>query len=260
MSSILHDQGVTNEVRAMFNLKESTPLREFSPENSLGTTKIDKIIGTVQSQDWCADIFDKYKGSVAEIKAASNGKISSGTGFIISENGYILTNDHVVYDEDSCSYCKKLSMTLEGTKKAVPLNIINSDKKNDVALCAFDKEKVDNCRAVPCIKDYSSLKQGARIVLIGNPLSMGIAPVEGIVRYTHNNEGNLVYTALSNHGDSGGPVFNMAGECVGINKSIVVSVTRGDSTVEVQGITNATPMDKIDELLDRWCKDNHIKL
>ena len=65
---------------------------------------------------------------------------------------------------------------------------------------------------------------------------------------------------LFRSGDSGGPVFNGQGECVGINKSITAAVNCGGSPVMAQGLTNATPMDRIDEMLEKWCKKHDITL
>ncbi len=259
-SEVLYENGVTSEVKAIFKISDAKKVSIASTNEIVGTTKIGEIIGASQSQDWCAYIFAKYKNSVAEIKAVSNGISSNGTGFVISSKGYLLTNDHVVRDEKNGKYYSKITMMLTDDKTRVPIEVIDSDKKSDVALCKFDVTKSVEVHAIPRIADYSSLQQGSRIVVIGNALSMGIGPIEGIVRLVHSKEGNLVYTAQSNPGDSGGPVFNMAGYCVGINKSIIVSVTQGENTISAQGMTNATPMDKIDELLSVWCKKRNINL
>ena len=66
----------------------------------------------------------------------------------------------------------------------------------------------------------------------------------------------MVYTAPSNPGDSGGPVFNRIGECIGINKSRTVAV----NGTAAEAYANATPMDKIDELLKKWTDANYIEL
>jgi V8-like Glu-specific endopeptidase len=85
---------------------------------------------------------------------------------------------------------------------------------------------------------------------------MGLAPFTGVVRFTKNDNGNLVYTAPSNPGDSGGPVLNRKGECIGINKSKTLAV----NNVSADSYANATPMDKINELLEKWCESNKIIL
>ena len=91
---------------------------------------------------------------------------------------------------------------------------------------------------------------------IGNAFGMGLAPFTGMVRFTKNNNGNLVYTVPSSPGDSGGSVFDRFGECIGINKSKTVTV----NGTAAETYANANPMDKIDELLKKWLSKNDIKL
>lgn len=253
ISSELYECGVTEVVRTAMNLRAESDPSVGKKEN----TEVGKVIGAVHMYEWCADIFSRFQGSVAEIEALGSG---SGTGFIISANGYLLTNDHVLYDDARDRYVSEISMSLENGTHHAHLERIASDRENDVALCRFDPASVGEVRPIPLIGDYSRLKQGAMVVIIGNALSMGIAPFWGIVRHTHGINGNLVYDAQSNQGDSGGPVLNLAGECVGINKSVTVSVRRESHTIEVHGMANATPADKIRELLEIWCKKYNIQL
>ena len=89
---------------------------------------------------------------------------------------------------------------------------------------------------------------------------MGIAPFWGIVRHTHGLNGDLIYDAQSNQGDSGAPVLNLAGECVGSTNRSRCPYGRETRTIEVHGMANATPMDKINELLDKWCEEYEIEL
>ena len=168
----------------------------------------------------------------------------------------MLTNDHVVFDESNGVYHKKLKMSLAGEKKMHKLEVIISDKKSDVALCTFDAGEVENFSSVKCVKDYSKVKQGAECLVIGNAFGMGLAPCIGYIRFAKNDNGNLVYTVPTNPGDSGGPVFNRAGECIGINKSKTVAV----NNVAADGYANATPMDTVMQLLEKWTKLNQITL
>lgn len=213
-----------------------------------------------ESQGWSADLFQRYCGSVAEITAQNAREISSGTGFIISENGYLLTNHHVIWNESRNAVYDDLRMKIPFEKFSGKLEVIDVNKTDDLALCRFTVPKNVKTRAIPLVADYGTVQQGADVLIIGNAFSMGLAPINGIVRYTHDRKGNLVYSVLSNHGDSGAPVFTRRGECIGINKSSTVSVSINNSANRAVGMANATPMDKIRKHLDKWCDVHHINL
>lgn len=287
VSRELYDKGVTDFVLESFGLptkaavktparkkpksspkkgEEPVPAQENPAQESpapdggsAGDDEIDfsgLIEETRETQGWGADVFEKNKSAVAEIHVAGNGKLASGTGFILSGNGYLLTNDHVVFDSDNGTYYPKITMNLCGGSKRHKLEVLFSDAKSDIALCKFNAEEVGKCGTVTRIADYSALAQGAECLLIGNGFGMGLAPGLGVVRFTRDSDGNLVHTAPSNPGDSGGPLFNRRGECVGINKSRTVKVNEEAA----EGFANATPMDTIEKFLAKWCGAGGIAL
>ena len=246
--------------RAADSQPKKTPIEnktETNPSLNDGVIDIAGLIDeTAKTQGWCADMFEKNKSAVVEITAGSSGAGAKGTGVIISQNGYLLTNDHVVYDEDSQGYYTKAKMSFAGDKNSYKINILFSDKKTDIALCSFNPEEVCKFSVIKRINDYSQVLQGADCLVIGNAFGMGLAPFAGVIRFTRNDIGDLVYAAPSNPGDSGGPVLNRQGECIGINKSKTLTV----NNVSADGYANATPMDTIDELLDKWTKQSSILL
>ncbi len=278
VSRELYDKGLTDFVLKCFNLhtkqerqlpkvqkptkpqpKKPIVQNETPSEPILASGEIDisgLIDETAKTQGWCAEVFERNRRAVVEIIVNSSGLGATGTGFIISKNGYLLTNDHVVYDEESQGYYPKAKMSFAGDKKSYKLNILFSDKKADVALCRFQPDEVGEFSVIKRVSDYSQVLQGADCLVIGNAFGMGLAPFTGVVRFTKNDKGNLVYTAPANPGDSGGPVLNRQGECIGINKSKTLAV----NNVSADGYANATPMDKIDELLTKWCEANGIVL
>lgn len=211
---------------------------------------------SAKTQGWCAEVFEKTKNAVIKITASNKTLKADGTGVIISKKGYFITNDHVVFDEKSQMYCSNLTISFEGKKNKYKSKVLFSDKKSDIALCSFDPNEVEEFCTINCIEDYGKVKQGADCLIIGNAFGMGLAPFTGIIRFVKNSDGNIVYTAPSNPGDSGGPVLNRKGECIGINKSKIVAV----KNVLAEGYAVATPMDKIQELLTLWCKSNEIEL
>lgn len=276
VSRELYDKGITDFVLCSFELpieKENQPSKVKSKSanpslNAKSDINIKPVLSsedidiaglvdeTAKTQGWCAEVFEKNKTAVVEISVSNSGVVSTGTGFIISKNGYLITNDHVVYDESAQCYYQKAKMSFAGNKKSYKLNILFSDKKSDVALCSFQPEEVEKFSVIKRVPDYSLVLQGADCLIIGNGFGMGLAPFTGVVRFTKNDSGNLVYTAPSNPGDSGGPVLNRQGECIGINKSKTFAV----NNVSADGYANATPMDKVNELLKKWCEANGIIL
>lgn len=201
--------------------------------------------------DWKAAVYEENCKSVVCVRSSSGKYISSGTGFIISEKGYLLTNHHVVFDEFSNKISSNLSIKLFNSNKYIPITCIDADESKDVALCKFDTALTGKVRPVQRIKDYSTVKVGSEILVVGNGLSFGIAPTEGVIKFPCNSSGNLMYTAGTNKGDSGGPVFLSNGLCIGINKSVVCNA---------HNMANGTPMDQIDQLLEKWCKKYKISL
>lgn len=250
LADTLLDYGITDEILDAMNLKKEvkTSLRISDDESK-------------RSPDWCAELFAKYKDSVAEITATSKRQSFSGTGFVISSNGYLLTNDHVIYDRKNGIYCSRISMHRSGDcQNRIELDIVDTDKTRDIALCRFNPLQAGKISAISRISDYSKINQGTEIMVIGNPLSMGLAPVRGEIRYACNQEGNLVYNILCNFGDSGGPILLKTGECIGIHKSFIKSMIRGADVIDVQGMANGTPMNEIDLFLSKCCDKYEIIL
>ncbi len=267
VSKDLYDKGITDYVLECFDLLQ--PLETKTPEpkpDAVSKQQMEPsddsidfqglIEETSKTQGWCADLFNKYKSAVVQLAIETSDNSTTGTGFIISNKGYLLTNDHVVYDEENKNYYKKIKMSFIGSKKNYPVDVLFSDKKTDIALCKFNCTEVEDFSVVKIITDYNKLLQGADCLVIGNAFGMGLAPFTGVVRFTKNSKGDLVYTAPSNPGDSGGPVLNRQGECIGINKSKMVAV----NGVSAEGYANATSAEIINQILNKWISNNNIDL
>lgn len=266
VSKDLYDKGITDYVLECFGLskpitsQDNSPKSDSSPKNQKDSDDSIDFLGLIEetskTQGWCAELFEKYKLAVVQLSIQTSNNNTTGTGFIISDKGYLLTNDHVVYDEETDSYYKKIKMSFTGSKKYYSVEVLFSDKKTDIALCKFNSTEVEDFSVIKMISDYNKLLQGADCLVIGNAFGMGLAPFTGVVRFTKNDNGDLVYTAPSNPGDSGGPVLNRQGECIGINKSKIVAV----NGVTADGYANATSAVIINQVLNKWISNNNIDL
>src|SRR6476469_3876614 len=149
---------------------------------------------------------------------------ASGTGFVVSKDGYILTNNHVVADAD------KVQVTLLD-KRTFEAKVIGRDPTTDVAVIKIDGENLP----VASLGDDNNARVGQWVVAIGNPLGLDFTVTAGIIsakgRPLQGLLGNRGYEitdyiqtdAAINPGNSGGPLVNIRGEVVGINSAIASS-------------------------------------
>lgn len=139
-----------------------------------------------------------------------------GSGFVISEDGYIVTNNHVIEGADS--------IEIEFfTGKKLPAKLVGTDPKTDIALL-----KVETDVPLPFVQfgDSDLARVGDWVVAMGNPLGQGFSVSAGIVS-ARNRELSGTYDdylqtdAAINRGNSGGPLFNMDGQVIGVNTAIL---------------------------------------
>ncbi|HTF35674.1 MAG TPA: DegQ family serine endoprotease [Myxococcota bacterium] len=158
-----------------------------------------------------------FGGQLEELFKQREQKVPSlGTGFVISPDGYIVTNNHVVEDVDDIKVA-----FLDGTERKA--EIIGRDPKTDIALI---RVKADKPLASLPLGDSDKIRPGDWVVAIGNPYGLGHTVTAGIVSAKGRNIGQGPYDdfiqtdAAINPGNSGGPLINMDGEVVGINTAI----------------------------------------
>ncbi len=140
-----------------------------------------------------------------------------GSGFIVSADGYIVTNNHVIADSD------EVLVVLEGGDE-LEAEVVGTDPRTDIALL-----KVDHAAPLPFVEfgDSDAARVGEWVLAIGNPFGFGGSATAGIIsaRSRDLNSGPyddyLQIDAPINSGNSGGPVFNGAGQVIGINTAIV---------------------------------------
>ena len=160
-----------------------------------------------------------------------------GSGFILSSDGYVMTNAHVVDGAD------EVIVTLTDSRE-FKAKIIGVDKRSDVALVKIDMSGLPAVR----IGDVSKLKVGEWVIAIGSPFGLESTVTAGIVSAKARDTGDLVKLIQTdvaiNPGNSGGPLINMRGEVVGINSQIY-SRSGG-----YQGISFAIPIDEASSVAD----------
>jgi len=144
----------------------------------------------------------------------------AGSGFVIDERGYVLTNYHVVENAEN------IEVTL-GDRSQFPAKFIGADKRNDVALLKIDPK--GKTLAVLTLADSSNLLVGQSVLAIGNPfrftstLTTGVISALGRTVQTGDTtfiDGAIQTDAAINQGNSGGPLLNSHGEVIGINSAI----------------------------------------
>jgi len=170
---------------------------------------------------------------------------SLGSGFIISKDGYIFTNNHVIEKADEIMV--KLS---DG--KEYKAEVKGADKNTDIALLKIDPK--DDLPVV-ALGDSNALRVGEWVMAIGNPFGLSQTVTAGIVSATGRVIGagpydDFIQTDASiNPGNSGGPLFNLAGEVVGINTAIIA---------QGQGIGFAIPVDLAKSILPDLKKEGKV--
>ena len=138
-----------------------------------------------------------------------------GTGFIISEEGYLVTNAHVLADKSGSLAENIKAITYE--KEILKANFIGYDGNLDIALL-----KISGDYRPANLADSDSIQIGEKVIAIGNPLGLQFSVSEGIVSATHRKgpsglEAYIQTDAALNPGNSGGPLINKQGEVIGIN-------------------------------------------
>ncbi len=165
---------------------------------------------------------------------------SLGSGFIISSDGYILTNHHVVKDAD------EIVVKLKDRRQLVA-KLIGSDKRTDIALLQVQAKNLPTVK----IGSPKHLKVGEWVLAIGSPFGFEQSVTSGIVSAKGRSlpGGNYVpfiqTDVAINPGNSGGPLFNMEGEVVGVNSQIY-SRSGG-----YMGLSFAIPMDVVMNVVDQ---------
>ena len=161
-----------------------------------------------------------------ERRPVTQDQASGGSGFLISADGYIVTNNHVVAGGPAGEAVDRVTVTLFDGKE-YEAEIVGRDPSSDVALLKI------RATGLPFVKmgDSKKSRVGDWVIAIGNPLTLGSTVTAGIVSALQRNLGmggaydRFIQTDTAiNPGNSGGPLFNMRGEVIGINNRLISPV------------------------------------
>ena len=254
--------GYTGGRIALSTQKTEEPVQE-TQETTVVQTPVQTVVYTEGDELTIAQIADKAADSVVEIRVTikrrgygfygSYTTEGAGSGVILSSDGYIITNNHVIEDAESITV-----RTTDGTEYAASL--IGTDEKSDIAVI-----KVDASGLKPAeIGDSSLLHVGDTAVVIGNPLgTLGGTVTNGIIsaldrQLTINNQAmTLLQTnAAINSGNSGGGLFNGQGQLIGIVNAKDSGTTSSGTLIE--GLGFAIPINEAMDIASQLMESGHV--
>ena len=186
---------------------------------------------------------------------------AEGSGIIISEDGYILTNNHIVNTSSSSSYyevgkANKVTVYLYNDETAYDAEIIGTDEQTDLAVIKIDKTGLTAAE----LGDSDSVQVGEFSMAIGNPLGMQSSVTAGMIsavnREVTDSDGKtykLIQTdAAINSGNSGGALVNSKGQVIGVN-------TLKLSGTGIEGMGFAIPINSTKEIYSQLIQYNKVK-
>lgn len=186
---------------------------------------------------------------------------AAGSGIIISEDGYILTNNHIVNSSSTSSYyelgkANKVTVTLYNDSTKYDATIVGTDSQTDLAVIKIEKNGLKAAE----LGDSDAVQVGEFAMAIGNPLGLTDSVTAGIVsavnREVSDQDGNS-YVAIQtdasiNSGNSGGALVNSKGQVIGVN-------TLKLSGTGVEGVGFAIPINSTKEIYEQLIQYNKVK-
>ncbi|GJM08330.1 MAG: peptidase [Lysobacteraceae bacterium] len=193
------------------------------------------------------EFFRRFFEGPGQMPQQPRERVSTGSGFIVSEDGYVMTNHHVVDGADEIIVRLNDRSEFEAT-------VVGSDESSDVALLKVDG---DDLPTLP-FGDSDLLKPGEWVVAIGSPFNFDYSVTAGIVSAKGRSFSQQQYVPFIqtdvpiNRGNSGGPLINMRGEVVGINSQIF------SSTGGYMGLSFAIPIEIADSVAKQLRENGRV--
>jgi len=231
------------------------PYGASNPYDSLDLQQSPASVGNIPEDGLMSlqDIYTRNIGSVVSILCNGAGSSSTGTGVILSRNGYIVTNAHVVEDAMSVS-------VLLSDDRQFYAEIVGADEISDLAVLHISAEDL-----IPAqFGDSGALRVGDTVVAIGDPLGVEFRGTytNGIVSAINRDvdiDGRtmtLIQTnAALNSGNSGGPLINCYGQVIGINTMKIGTFTNSSG---VEGLGFAIPSATVKEIVDQLVNQGYV--
>jgi len=211
-------------------VKIETEVKVQSPENP--------FLNDPFFRQFFGDQFKRQQGVAKEL----------GSGFVVSKDGYIVTNNHVVAN------ATKIDVFLTDRKEPYAAKLVGSDEQLDLAVL-----KIDSDDSLPFLEfgDSNKLEVGSWVIAIGNPygldhtVTVGVISAKGRPLNINGNQfTDLLQTDASiNPGNSGGPLINLQGKVIGINTAI---------NAQAQGIGFAIPSSTVTQVLDQLMNQGKV--
>ena len=210
--------------------------------------------------DWTA-VAKEVSDSVVAIDVATSDGEAKGSGVVISDKGYIATNNHVI------SGAQQIQVTL-ASGAVYSAKVVGTDTTTDLAVIKLDNPPSD--LKVAEFADSDNLAVGEAVMAIGNPLGYDDTATTGIVSALNrpvtvtDDDNNAIVTnavqidAAINPGNSGGPTFNVAGQVIGINSSIA-STASSSGTAGSIGIGFAIPSNLVKRVTNEIIDNGSVK-
>ncbi len=210
--------------------------------------------------DWTA-VAKEVSDSVVAIDVATSDGEAKGSGVVISDKGYIATNNHVI------SGAQQIQVTL-ASGAVYSAKVVGTDTTTDLAVIKLDNPPSD--LKVAEFADSDNLAVGEAVMAIGNPLGYDDTATTGIVSalnrpvtVTDDNNNAIVTNAVQidaaiNPGNSGGPTFNAAGQVIGINSSIASTASSSGSAGSI-GIGFAIPSNLVKRVTNEIIDNGSVK-
>lgn len=256
--NLLPKNGTTNPSSSTTNNNSNssvnTSLISLTNYSETGTYVAQKVLPSV------VGIRVEYSVSSIFYRNMTNTATAEGSGIIISEDGYILTNNHIINTSSNSSYyevgkANKVTVTLYQDETEYEATIVGTDEETDLAVLKIDKTGLTAAE----LGNSSSVQVGEFAMAIGNPLGMQSSVSSGMISAVNRkvtSEGKT-YTLIQtdtaiNSGNSGGALVNSKGQIIGVN-------TLKMSGSGIEGMGFAIPIDSAKPIYEQLIQYNKVK-